>query len=429
MAGNIQELYHLYQDSKGVCTDTRKIVKDGLFISLKGPNFNANEFAAEALEKGAKYAIVDEEKYATSSSTYLVEDGLTALQGLAKFHRSRLGIPIVGITGSNGKTTTKELISGVLSKKYRTYFTQGNLNNHIGVPLTMLSIDQSVEIAVIEMGANHVGEIAGLCEIARPTHGLITNIGRAHIEGFGGIEGIIRGKSELYQFLREHDGTVFINSQDEILGNMAKRFEAPVLYPGKDDFLHIEYCGTDPFLSFIGESKREITTQMIGAYNFYNVAAALCVGKYFEVPEHLAESAIVEYVPENNRSQVIKKESNMIILDAYNANPTSMKAALESLISLKEPNKVAILGDMLELGDESDSAHQEIVELVVENQLQLYAVGQHMAQAVDRISCPALIFKDWEELASYLNNHPIHHSTILIKASRSIGLENILDSV
>ena len=429
MADNIQELYHLYQDSKGVCTDTRKIVEDGLFISLKGPNFNANEFAAEALEKGAKYAIVDEEKYATSSSTYLVEDGLNALQGLAKFHRSRLGIPIVGITGSNGKTTTKELISGVLSKKYRTYFTQGNLNNHIGVPLTMLSIDQAVEIAVIEMGANHVGEIAGLCEISRPTHGLITNIGRAHIEGFGGIEGIIRGKSELYQFLREHDGTVFINSQDEILGNMAKRFEAPVLYPGEGDFLHIEYCGTDPFLSFIGESKKEITTQMIGAYNFYNVAAALCVGKYFEVPEHLAESAIVEYVPENNRSQVIKKESNMIILDAYNANPTSMKAALESLIALKAPSKVAILGDMLELGDESEGAHQEIVQLVMKNQIQLYAVGKHMAKAVEKISSPALLFKDWEELASHLNQHPINHSTVLIKASRSIGLENILDSM
>ena len=270
MVDSMEEIYRLFLDSTGVCTDTRKIKQGCLFVSLKGPNFNANEFASQAIDKGAKYALVDEPEFVTSNSTYLVEDCLVTLQALARFHRLQLQIPIIGITGSNGKTTTKELISQVLSTKYRTFFTQGNLNNHIGVPLTVLSIDQDVEIAVVEMGANHVGEIAQLCSIARPTHGLITNIGRAHIEGFGGFEGVIRGKSELYQFLRENGGTVFINSQDEILGNMSKRFDAPILYPGKDDYLHIKFSGTDPFLSFVGESNHKITTQLIGDYVLSN---------------------------------------------------------------------------------------------------------------------------------------------------------------
>jgi UDP-N-acetylmuramoyl-tripeptide--D-alanyl-D-alanine ligase len=426
MSSSIASIYQMYLECSGVCTDTRSIEPDCLFVALKGPNFNANEFVEEALAKGAKYAIVDEQDSANHSKSHLVLDSLTALQDLARYHRHELGIPVIGITGSNGKTTTKELVTEVLGTSYRVLSTKGNLNNHIGVPLTILSIQPEIEVAVVEMGANHIGEIETLCEIARPSHGLITNIGRAHIEGFGGFEGIIRGKTELYQFLIETKGTVFINSQDEILNNMSKRFESPVLYPAKGDFLNITLSGVDPYLSFIGESNQRIQTQLIGAYNFNNVAAALCIGKFFEVPTDLAESAVAAYLPANNRSQVIKKGTNTIILDAYNANPSSMTAALNNLLSMDVPNKIAILGDMMELGKESKPAHREIVALAESGLSQVYLVGSKMRETQLEDSS-VLYFSDRQQLAAYLRDHHIEDSTILIKASRSMGLEKILE--
>src|SRR6478609_4820050 len=305
MTSSIESIYLKYSESGKVSTDTRQITPGSVFFALKGPNFNANEFAHEALNKGASYAIVDEERFVTDQRILLVDDGLTALQDLARYHRSKLKIPFVGLTGSNGKTTSKELVSAVLSKKFKTYATKGNLNNHIGVPLTLLAIDSSIELAIVEMGANHLGEIATLCAIANPTHGFITNIGRAHIGTFGGYENIIRGKSELYQHLIEHDGIAFINSQNPVLANMAKRFKNHISYPAWGDYYHCEFLGSDPFVTIQSESGDKIVTQLIGAYNFENIAAALCIGKYFKVPPSQANEAIAEYVPGNMRSQVI----------------------------------------------------------------------------------------------------------------------------
>lgn len=421
-----EQLYELFLTCSEVSTDTRKISPGSLFIALKGPNYNANQFADEALSKGAKYALVDEAEYSGKPGIFSVNNGLESLQELARFHREKLKIPVIGITGSNGKTTTKELIHQVLSTSYKSMATRGNLNNHIGVPLTILSIKPEIEIAVIEMGANHQGEIADLCKIAKPTHGLITNIGRAHIEGFGGFEGVIRGKSELYQYLLENRGVVFINSQDKILSNMAKRFKQPVLYPGKDDFLHLTFTGCDPFLKFVGESGGEIKTNLIGAYNFCNVAAALCIGKFFKVPEKSAEQAVADYIPGNNRSQVIQKGSNTIILDAYNANPSSMDAALENLLSLKSLHKTVILGDMLELGSESVNAHKSIVAKTGEGIDQVLLCGPLMGEAME--SNPgALHFGDKQQLIAYLNDHPLANTTVLIKASRGMRLEEVVE--
>ena len=426
MIESIEKIYKLFKQCSGISTDTRGILQGSMFIALKGPNFNANQFAQEALDKGAKYALVDDPEYATQSDIFLVSDGLQTLQQLASHHRSQLKIPIIGITGSNGKTTTKELIFEVLKNSYRTSATIGNLNNHIGVPLSILAIKPEIEISIIEMGANHVGEIAALCRIARPTHGLITNIGRAHIEGFGGFEGVIRGKSELYQHLLQENGVVFINSADPILANMAKRFDNPLCYPGEGDFLNIVNLGSDPYLIFQGESGQKVSTQLIGDYNFNNVAAALCVGKHFEVPMDLAERAVANYLPENNRSQVIRKGTNTVILDAYNANPSSMTAAINNLIAMDAPNKMVILGDMMELGDESDQSHQEIVKLTNRSIQLTLLVGPLMKNAVSA-NPDAKHFKDKTQLFSYLKTQEINNYTILIKASRSIGLEEVVD--
>ena len=291
----IEQLYKYYLESRSVSTDTRKILPGSVFFALKGDRFNANEFAAQALEKGASYAVIDEERYAISSKCIVVSNVLDTLQKLAAYHRQQLSIPVIGLTGSNGKTTSKELLNAVLSRKYKTYATQGNLNNHIGVPLTLLAIDNSIEVAVVEMGANHLGEIALLCSIANPTHGFITNIGKAHIGTFGGFENIIRGKSELYQHLISKSGVAFINSRSEILSNMAKRFKDPVLYPSKDDYYHCELVDADPFLRVKAENGDIILTNLIGTYNFENIAAALCIGKYFKVDAALSNRAIGEY--------------------------------------------------------------------------------------------------------------------------------------
>ncbi len=423
---DIASLYQLYLKSGKVSTDTRQIAPGSLYFSIKGPKYNANAFAQEAIAKGASYAVVDEKEYVIGEQTILVPDGLTALQQLATYHRDQLKIPVIGLTGSNGKTTSKELLNAVLSKKFRTLATKGNLNNHIGVPLTILSIDSSVEIAIIEMGANHVGEIALLSSIAKPTHGFITNIGKAHIGTFGGFENIIRGKSELYQHLITQDGVVFINSQNPILANMAKRFKNPIFYPATGDYYECQFISADPFIKIETEEGTILNTQMIGSYNFENIAAALCIGKYFGVEPAKAEQAVVEYVPGNMRSQIIQKGTNTIILDAYNANPSSMQAAVESLAGMKAKNKVAILGDMYELEEEAEKEHRTLGKLLQEKKLdRVYLCGTLIRAAKEEYPA-ARHFETRELLIDELEKNPITDATILVKASRGMGLEGVV---
>jgi len=424
---DIQNLYQKYLECKVVCTDTRQIIKGSIFFSLKGPKFNANAFAEEALQKGAAFVVVDEAPFAKNEKYILVEDGLQSLQQLASYHRSQLKIPVIGLTGSNGKTTSKELLHAVLAEKFKTFATKGNLNNHIGVPLSILSIDSSIEIAVIEMGANHVGEIAALTKIANPTHGFITNIGKAHIGTFGGFENIIRAKSELYQHLIEHKGQVFINSQNPILANMAKRFTSPLFYPASGDYYHAQFISADPYIKFRAESGDEVQTKLLGAYNFENIAAALCIGKYFGVDAKLANQAVANYEPENMRSQIVKKGTNTVILDAYNANPSSMAAAIENLAAMKAEKKVLILGDMYELEGEAEKEHQNIGKLIHEKNLKnVFLVGLLFKSAL--IETPsAKHFESKQLLVDELKKHPLNNSTVLVKASRGIGLETVVD--
>jgi len=424
---DIQNLYQKYRESGKVSTDTRQITPGSVFFALRGDKFNANEFAEEALTKGASYAVIDEPSYPKNSRYIVVENVLDTLQRLARYHRNQLKIQVIGLTGSNGKTTSKELLNGVLSKKYKTLATKGNLNNHIGVPLSILSIDASVEIAIIEMGANHLGEIALLCSIANPTHGFITNIGKAHIGMFGSFENIIRAKSELYQYLIQTKGQVFINSQNHILANMAKRFASPLFYPAAGDYCHCELLGADPFLKIKTESGEEITMQLIGEYNFENVATALCIGKYCAVDAQQANNAIADYTPGNMRSQMIKKGSNTIILDAYNANPSSMVAAIENLAAMKSERKVVILGDMFELAEEAEAEHQAIGKLLTDRKFDnVYLCGALMKAAVPEIPS-ACYFEKKEGLLKALQQNPLSNSIILIKASRGIGLEAVVE--
>ena len=423
----IDKLYRFYLGSHKVSTDTRKIIPGSIFFALKGDKFNANEFAAQALEKGATYAVIDEKKYAVDEKCIVVSDVLDTLQKLATYHRSRLNIPVIGLTGSNGKTTSKELLNAVLAKKYKTYATQGNLNNHIGVPLTLLAIDESIELAVIEMGANHLGEIALLCRIADPTHGFITNIGRAHIGTFGGFENIIRAKSELYQHLITKGGVAFINSRSEILANMAKRFKDPVLYPSKSDYYHCELVDADPFVRIKAENGELIQTNLIGGYNFENIASALCIGKYFKVDARKANLAIGEYMPSNMRSQLMKKGGNTIILDAYNANPSSMKVAIENIAAMKGNKKVLILGDMFELEGESEAEHRSIGKLLGKLVFERVLLCGRLMKFAKEEYPSALFFETKDELVAGLKNSQIRDSVILVKASRGIGLETVVE--
>ena len=423
----IDKLYHLYLESHKVSTDTRKIIPGSIFFALKGDKFNANEFTAQALDKGASFAVIDEEKHAVSEKCIVVSDVLDTLQQLAAYHRKKLTIPVIGLTGSNGKTTSKELLNAVLAKKYKTYATQGNLNNHIGVPLTLLAIDESIEMAVIEMGANHLGEIALLCSIADPTHGFITNIGKAHIGTFGGFENIIRAKSELYQHLITKGGVAFINSRSEILANMAKRFKDPVLYPLKGGYYHCELVDADPFVRVKAENGELIQTNIIGAYNFENIAAALCIGKYFKVDASKANHAIGEYKPSNMRSQLMKKEGNTIILDAYNANPSSMKVAIENIATMKGSNKVLILGDMFELEEEAEAEHRSIGKLLGKLVFEKVLLCGRLMKFAKEEYPSALLFETKDELIAGLKNSPIRDSVILVKASRGIGLETVVE--
>ena len=361
---NIEQLYKIFLQYPSVQTDTRKLQHGDIFFALKGPNFNANQFASQALKAGAAYVVIDEQPSEMNEKFILVDDVLTTLQELAKYHRQQFNIPFIGITGSNGKTTTKELVSTVLASHYITYTTEGNLNNHIGIPITLLRVKKDAEMAVIEMGANHQKEIESYCTYVMPTHGIITNCGKAHLEGFGGIEGVRKGKGELFDYLRGHNGTAFIFSDYDYLVDMSKGISAIVRYGTSDAEVTGEVMTSEPFLKVKmtrGTKLNEINTNLVGDYNLPNVLCAVAIGKFFKVPDEKILSAIENYVPSNSRSQMIEKGSNHIILDAYNANPSSMKAAIENFAKINATDKVLMIGAMMELGEESITEHESII--------------------------------------------------------------------
>lgn len=423
---DIKTLYNYFLQCDSVCTDTRKIEPNCLFFALKGDNFNGNTFAHQALEKGAQFCIVDEKHYETDHC-FLVDNVLTTLQELATYHRNQMLIPIIALTGSNGKTTTKELINAVLSKKFHTTATQGNYNNHIGVPLTLLSITDKTDMVIIEMGANHPKEIEFLCTIAQPDYGLITNFGKAHLEGFGSVEGVIKSKSELYDYLKFHQKTIFVNENDDIQVKQTLDYEN-LYHFGLITSLdaNLELISSQPHVK-LKYNDCTINSQLTGMYNFNNIAVAIGVGSYFKVDPEDIISAIESYNPTNNRSQIIEKDSNTIIMDAYNANPTSMMAALENFKQLSKNNKVLFLGDMFELGSTSESEHQTIVDYLEENELgKTFLIGKNFFKT--NISASTLTkFEDFEDLKEELKNNPVNNKFILIKGSRGMALERILD--
>ncbi|MDN3666299.1 UDP-N-acetylmuramoyl-tripeptide--D-alanyl-D-alanine ligase [Algibacter miyuki] len=422
----IAQIHALFLACKSVSTDTRKITHNSMFFALKGDNFNGNTYAKQALESGASYAIVDEAEFNISDKTILVADVLETLQTLASFHRSYLKLPIIALTGSNGKTTTKELINAVLRQKYNTSATIGNLNNHIGVPLTLLSMNEATEIGIVEMGANHKKEIEFLCHIAKPDFGYITNFGKAHLEGFGSIEGVIEAKSEMYNFLIAHDNTIFVNANDSIQTEKtkdAKRFTFGNSKSKSD--VGIDFLNAQPFVSCKIETI-EVTSQLIGDYNFNNIAAAIAIGNYFKVENTAIKTAIEQYTPTNNRSQIIKKGSNNIILDAYNANPTSMRAALLNF-EKQIGQKTAILGDMFELGTSAKAEHQNIADLALNSKIdRVILVGENFYNV--EINAEHITkYKTYSDLEKSFDISEIENQTLLIKGSRGMALERILN--
>jgi len=430
----IAELYQLYLQHPSVQTDTRNLKTGDLFFALKGDNFNGNAFAQKALDAGAAFAVIDDPAYQIVGKTILVSDVLTTLQQLAKYHRQQFSngptgkpFPVLAITGSNGKTTTKELIHAVLQSAFRTYTTEGNLNNHIGIPLTLLKIKKDAEIAVVEMGANHQQEIASYCTYALPTHGLISNCGKAHLEGFGGVEGVKKGKGELYDHLRQYNGTAFVMWDYDYLREMSKGISNIMTYGTAAADIEGHALKTATFLEVAvtkGAATGNIKTQLVGDYNLPNVLAAIAVGKYFGVPDEKIKKALEEYTPSNSRSQLLQKGSNSIILDAYNANPSSMKLAIENFAAINAEKKILLLGAMAELGAESLAEHQSIVDLLKKyNWTQVVLVGGDFLQLTHPfVSLPnALAAKEWLKAANPEN------SQLLIKGSRSMKMETVLE--
>ena len=417
---NIETLYKIYSQHYRVDTDSRKIRKNTLYFALKGENFNGNVFAEEAISKGALFSIVDEKEYATKDSIILVDNVLETLQLLAIYHRKKLNVPILSLTGSNGKTTTKELINAILETQYRTTATTGNLNNHIGVPLTLLSMTPQTEIGIVEMGANHHKEIEFLCSIANPDFGYITNFGKAHLEGFGSVEGVIEAKSELYTYLKRNDKTVFVNTSDKI---QVEKTSGMNVVPISNS---VEFVEANPFVKIQFKNER-IQTHLIGNYNFSNIAAAITIGEHFNISLENIKNALENYKPTNNRSQILKtKNNNTIILDAYNANPTSMKAALDNFSSLKSDAKIAILGDMFELGKESKEEHQFICDYCKKLGLKnVLFVGELFNQTTTEFKK----FQSFELLKNYLEHSPFKNQHLLIKGSRGMALERALDFI
>jgi UDP-N-acetylmuramoyl-tripeptide--D-alanyl-D-alanine ligase len=424
----IDALYQHFLSSYSVCTDTRKIKKGDLFFALKGENFNGNLFAKSALDAGASHVVIDEKEHAPNANFTLVDDVLTCLQALATHHRKQFKIPFLAITGSNGKTTTKELVGAVLKQKYTTHITTGNLNNHIGVPLTLLSMPLNTEIAVIEMGANHQKEIAQLCQLALPTHGLITNIGKAHLEGFGGPEGVLKGKTELFDFLQNAGNTILFNDNSVPLAGVKTKYNPNICYSltDKNAFMYAEIISAQPYIKFNFKGSIQ-DTALIGDYNFENILAAMAVGKLFNVPEELFLAAIGNYSPTNNRSQVIEKGHFQLVMDAYNANPSSMQSAINNLAELAHTKKIVILGDMFELGDTSEKEHLFIYELAESKAFwKCFFVGKHFKNALPNAKN---VYAEKAELTTLLSALDLDKSLVLIKGSRGMGLETLLDSL
>ncbi|RPD46510.1 UDP-N-acetylmuramoyl-tripeptide--D-alanyl-D-alanine ligase [Paracnuella aquatica] len=424
-----EQLYSIYQQYPSVQTDTRKLRSGDLFFALKGPSFNGNAFAQQALNMGAAYAVIDEAEYSIEGKTILVPDVLLALQDLARYHRQQLPIPFLAITGSNGKTTTKELVHGVLSTTFTTYTTEGNLNNHIGVPLTILKIRSDAQMAVIEMGANHQKEIELYCTIAQPTHGLITNCGKAHLEGFGGVEGVRKGKGELFDYLRTRpDATAFVMQDYDYLKEMSGGIAHIITYGTNAANVVGTVAQSDPFLAvaFTQGLQQEVNTQLVGGYNLPNVLAAAAVGLHFGVPSEQIKSAIELYTPTNSRSQLVQRGSNNIILDAYNANPSSMKLAVENLARAAGDHKILVLGAMAELGAESLDEHQQLVA-----EINKYAWQHVVLVGGDflKLQHPYQSFATAAEAGQWLQAQQPQQATLLIKGSRSTGMEKVLEYI
>ncbi len=426
---DIASIHQLFLKCSSISTDTRKIEPQSLFVAIKGDRFDANTFAQEALEKGANYVLIDNPAYHIEHRTIIVPDCLVALQQLAQHHRRYLQLPILALTGSNGKTTTKELIHAVLSQKFNTKATIGNLNNHIGVPLTLLSFNESTQLGIVEMGANHQKEIEFLCNIAEPDYGYITNFGKAHLEGFGGVEGVIKGKSEMYDYLQRNKKMVFVNLEDPIQIEKTASMERITFgFQKPEAAVNIIAINANPFVE-INVEDTLIRSHLIGLYNANNINAAITIGKHFGVSNAAIKVAIEGYIPENNRSQLLVKGTNEVILDAYNANPSSVKVAIENFLQLEKKNKVAILGDMFELGQESHSEHFAIIQsLQDQTTVDCYFVGKDFFHN-QTTSGHFHFFETFDDLARHLQAHPFHDSMLLIKGSRGMALERLLDYI
>jgi UDP-N-acetylmuramoyl-tripeptide--D-alanyl-D-alanine ligase len=424
----IETVYQVFSKSQKISIDSRHIEEGSIFVALKGENFDAHQFVQSTIDRGAVLAVIDNPDFRIEGKTILVEDSLQFLQQLANYHRRHFQFPIIAITGTNGKTTTKELCLSVLNQEFKVKATQGNLNNHIGVPLSLLSFPLDLDFGIIEMGANHPGEISFLCSIAEPDYGLITNVGKAHLEGFGNLAGVLKTKTELYAFLQNTNAKAFVNQDNTILSKHPL-LPTPIFYGRESQALvqgSIE--SNKPYLSVRVKSKNEeilIHSHLIGAYNLENILAASCIGSYFGLSLPRIRSGIESYKPQNIRSQFIEKEHNKIILDAYNANPTSMKAAIENFASLEENNKLVILGDMLELGTDSQKEHQKIIDLLTKLEINTILTGKEF----QRTQHPFRHFKQTTDIIRYLTENPIQNHLILIKASRGIHLEDVLDSI
>lgn len=421
-----QSLYQLFLKNPSVQTDTRQLKPGDIFFALKGPHFNGNLFAKQALDAGAAFAVVDQLPPNADERMILVNDSLLALQQLASYHRDQISIPVIAITGSNGKTTTKELVHAVLSSTYKTSTTQGNLNNHIGVPLTILKIKKDAQMAVIEMGANHRGEIQSYCQYAKPNFGLITNIGKAHLEGFGGETGVKLGKGELFQYLAEHDGKAFVNLDDPAIVDLAAQVGKKVVYGRDKAGEKVTILSSDPFLriSIAGERPLQMATQLVGSYNLSNILAAVTIGRYFQVDDDQIKHAIEGYVPANSRSQMVKRDGNTIIMDAYNANPGSMKVAIENMVAMKAGRKVLILGDMKELGSESHKEHQQLIELIRKHEWAAVALTGPVFNSLEH---EFRSFDNAEEAKIWFRKSKFHDALILVKGSRSMQMEKVVE--
>ena len=424
---SIIDLYDLFIHNPQITTDSRNCPKGSIFFALKGDKFDGNQYAGKALASGCVYAVIDNPDYYIGERTILVDNVLKTLQQLAHHHRKVLGLPIIGITGTNGKTTTKELLAAVLSTKFNLLYTEGNFNNHIGVPLTLLRLTHDHEMAVIEMGASHPGDIKELVDIVHPNYGIITNVGRAHLEGFGSFEGVIRTKGELYDYISRSKGKIFIKKENEYLQSIAKGIEQITYGNGDDAFASGQVVSCDPFLVFNWKQQGKlhtVETHMIGSYNLDNVLAAVAVGRFFKIPAERISRAIAAYEPTNNRSQFKKTDNNELIIDAYNANPSSMKVALDNFITMPVQPKAIILGDMRELGPTSDELHAEVVEQIKKGQFdKVFLCGEHFSKVGKEFSP----FATTEAMVEELRKQPLKGYHILIKGSHSMGLEKLAD--